>query len=345
MTRQVRVGSVAIGGGAPISVQSMTNTDTADAPATLAQIRTLAAAGCDIVRMTVNTKAAADAVSEIVAQSPVPLVADIHFDHRLAIRAIESGIAKVRINPGNIGGAANIRALCDCLRAHHIPVRVGVNAGSLEKDILEKYGGPTAKGLVESALSHARLLEKHGFDDIVISVKASDPRLNYEAYVLAHETCDYPLHVGVTEAGLPEDAIVKSSVGIGALLLQGIGDTVRVSLTGDPVPEAAAALSILRACGLRRDYVEVIACPTCGRTGIDVPGIARRVRAATRNIHKPLKVAVMGCVVNGPGEAREADVGIAGGKTGGILFKKGCEPVVIRGDLEGALLCEIQKMV
>ncbi|MEF9895292.1 MAG: flavodoxin-dependent (E)-4-hydroxy-3-methylbut-2-enyl-diphosphate synthase [Clostridia bacterium] len=344
MTRQIKVGNVLLGGGAPISIQSMTNTDTANVPETLKQIVALAHAGCDIVRMTVNTAASADAVRALVDQSPVPLVADIHFDHRLAIKAIENGIAKVRINPGNIGSEAAIKELCDCLRAHHVPVRVGVNAGSLEKALLQKYGAPTPEAMVESALRHAQLLEKNGFDDIVLSLKASSVPDTVKAYRLISRACDYPLHVGVTEAGTRELGVIKSAIGIGALLLDGIGDTMRVSLTGDPVPEVQAALDILHATGVRRDFVDVISCPTCGRTQIDVEGIATQVRERTRHITKPLRVAVMGCVVNGPGEAREADVGIAGGKDAGALFLKGRPPRRIEGDLLEALMREIKAL-
>ncbi|MEF9973756.1 MAG: flavodoxin-dependent (E)-4-hydroxy-3-methylbut-2-enyl-diphosphate synthase [Clostridia bacterium] len=344
MTRQIKVGNVLLGGGAPISIQSMTNTDTANVPSTLGQIVALAHAGCDIVRMTVNTAASADAVRALVDQSPVPLVADIHFDHRLAIKAIENGIAKVRINPGNIGSEAAIKELCDCLRAHHVPVRVGVNAGSLEKALLQKYGAPTPEAMVESALRHAQLLEKNGFDDIVLSLKASSVPDTVKAYRLISRACDYPLHVGVTEAGTRELGVIKSAIGIGALLLDGIGDTMRVSLTGDPVPEVQAALDILHATCVRRDFVDVISCPTCGRTQIDVEGIATQVRERTRHITKPLRVAVMGCVVNGPGEAREADVGIAGGVGAGALFRKGQPPRRIEGDLLEALMREIEAL-
>jgi len=344
MTRRVTAGGVAIGGGAPVTVQSMTNTDTRDLAATGAQIRRLAGAGCDIVRVSVYDDACADNVRALVDASPVPLVADIHFDYRLAIRSVENGISKLRINPGNIGGEANVRKLADCLKAHRIPVRIGVNAGSLEKDILAKYGGVTAEGMVESALSHARMLEKCGFYDMVLSMKASDVRRTVETYRLAARRCDYPLHLGVTEAGTPGMGHVKSAVGIGALLLDGIGDTIRVSLTGDPEPEAAAGIDILRAVGLRGG-VDVISCPTCGRTCIDVEGIARRVQEATRHIRTDMKVAVMGCVVNGPGESREADIGIAGGKSGGVLFVKGEAPRTVRGDLFEALMAEIRRRI
>jgi len=346
-TRRVNVGPVAIGGGAPVSVQTMTNTDTRDVEATLAQIRAMAAAGADIVRVSVYDAACAEAVRALVDGSPVPLVADIHFDHRLAMRSVENGIAKVRINPGNIGGEAHVRELADCLKQHRVPVRIGVNSGSIEKDILEKYGGVTPEGMVESGLNHARMLEVAGYDDIVLSFKATDVQKMVAACRLAAKACDYPQHIGVTESGTADVGIVKSAVGIGALLLDGIGDTIRVSLSGDPVQEVPAGLSILRACGLRRDGIEIISCPTCGRTGIDVEGIARRVRAETADIRVPLKVAVMGCVVNGPGEAREADLGIAGGKDGaGVLFVKDQPPRPIKGgDLAAELIAEIRRMV
>ncbi len=343
MTKQVKAGSVLIGGGAPVSVQSMTNTDTRDFEATSAQIERLAKAGCDIVRVSVYDEACADNVRALVDASSVPLVADIHFDHKLAIRSVENGISKLRINPGNIGGEANVRVLADCLKAHKIPVRIGVNSGSIEKDILAKYGGVTAEGMVESALNHAKMLEKCGFDDIVLSMKASDVRRTIEAYRLASKMCDYPLHVGVTEAGTPGMGNVKSAIGIGALLYDGIGDTIRVSLTGDPEPEAAAGIEILRALELRGG-VNVISCPTCGRTCIDVSGIAQRVQKATAHIRTNLTVAVMGCVVNGPGEAREADIGMAGGKNGGMLFRKGQAPETVRGNLEEIFLHEVLKL-
>ncbi|MBE5774076.1 MAG: flavodoxin-dependent (E)-4-hydroxy-3-methylbut-2-enyl-diphosphate synthase [Clostridiales bacterium] len=343
-TRRVYAGPVAIGGGAPVTVQTMTNTDTRDVAATLAQIRAMADAGADIVRVSVYDEACAEAVRALVDGSPVPLVADIHFDHKLAIRSIENGIAKVRINPGNIGGEANVRTLADCLKMHRVPVRIGVNSGSIEKDILKKYGGVTAEGMVESGLNHARMLERAGFDDIVLSYKATDVQKMVEACRLAAKTSDYPQHIGVTESGTADVGIVKSAVGIGALLLDGIGDTIRVSLSGDPVQEVPAGLSILRACGLRRDCVEIISCPTCGRTCIDVEGIARRVRRETLDIHLPIKVAVMGCIVNGPGEAREADLGVAGGKDGGALFVRGQAPRPVKGDLAAALIEEIRKI-
>ena len=345
MTRRVQAGSVMIGGGAPVSVQSMTNTDTRDVQATLAQIRALSSAGADIVRVSVYDADCAKAVRSLVDGSPVPLVADIHFDHKLAIAAVENGIHKLRINPGNIGGEQNVRKLADCVKAHHIPVRIGVNSGSVEKDILQKYGGPTPEGMVESALSHARMLERCGFYDLVLSMKASNVRDTFDVYRLASESCDYPLHLGVTEAGLPGEGTLKSAIGIGSLLLMGIGDTIRVSLTGDPVPEVQAGIDILRAVGLRNDHITYISCPTCGRTCIDVGGIMRRVQEELHGLQVPLKVAVMGCVVNGPGEAREADVGIAGGKDGGALFARGKEPRKVQGDLAQALIDEIKEML
>ena len=345
MTKTVHVGNLSLGGGNPVLVQSMTNTDTRDTEATLKQIRALADAGCDIVRVSVYDEACAEAVRTLVDGSPVPLVADIHFDHKLAIRAAENGIAKLRINPGNIGGEAHVRELADCAKAHHIPIRIGVNSGSAEKELLEKYGGPTAECLTESALNHARMLEKAGFEDIVLSMKSSDVKLTIEAYRLASRKCDYPLHLGVTEAGLPGQGTVKSAIGIGSLLADGIGDTIRVSLSGDPVPEAAAAWDILRALNLRVRGVQLIACPTCGRTCIPVEAIARRVEKELSDVTVPLKVAVMGCVVNGLGEGREADVGIAGGRTGGVLFVRGQEPRKVEGDLAEALISAVKKIV
>ncbi len=344
MSREVRIGKLTLGGKNPVWVQSMTNTDTRDTEKTGAQIKALAEAGCDIVRVSVYDEACAEAVRTLVDESPVPLVADIHFDHKLAIRAAENGIAKLRINPGNIGGEANVRELADCARAHGIPIRIGVNSGSAEKELLDKYGGPTAECLTESALRHARMLEKVGFEDIVLSMKSSDVRLTVDAYRLARKHCDYPLHVGVTEAGLPGQGTVKSAIGIGALLLDGIGETIRVSLSGDPLPEAKAAWDILRALDLRVRGVQLIACPTCGRTCVPVADIARRVEEELSDIRIPIKVAVMGCVVNGPGEAREADVGIAGGRSGGALFIRGEEPRKVTGDLAEILIREVRKI-
>ena len=346
LTRQVRAGSVLIGGGAPVSVQSMTNTDTADVEATLSQIRALAIAGADIVRVSVYNEACAQAVRALVDGSPVPLVADIHFDHKLALAAVENGIHKLRINPGNIGGEKNVRILADCVKAHHIPVRIGVNSGSVEKEILAKYGGVTAQGMVESALSHARMLEKCGFYDMVLSMKASSVRGTVDAYRLASSQTDYPLHLGVTEAGLPEQGRMKSAIGIGALLLDGIGDTIRVSLTGDPCLEPPAGIEILQHCGLITDCVQYVSCPTCGRTCIDVGGIMARVQEELKGVKIPFKVAVKGCVVNGPGEAREADIGICGGGNGaGLLIKKGEAPRKVTGDLAQILVDEIKLMM
>ena len=343
MTKQVFAGAVPIGGGAPITVQSMTNTDSHDVAATLDQIRRLADAGADIVRVSIYDQVCADNVRALVDQSPVPLVADIHFDYRLAIKSVENGIAKLRINPGNIGGEEKVRILSDCLKAHHIPVRIGVNGGSLERDILQRDGGVTPRGMVDSALNHARMLEKCGYDDIVISMKAPDVKRTIECYRLASKLCDYPLHLGVTHAGDPDTGRVKSAIALGALLMEGIGDTLRISLTGDPVPEVETGIDILKALDLRGG-VDVIACPTCGRTCIEVDKIARSVKAATRHIKSNLKIAVMGCVVNGPGEAREADIGIAGGKSGGALFVRGQEPRKVEGDLVKALLDEVKKL-
>jgi (E)-4-hydroxy-3-methylbut-2-enyl-diphosphate synthase len=338
------VGKVQIGGGAPVVIQSMTNTDTRDRAATLKQIDALYQAGCQIARVAVHDEACVRAVRYLVDNSPVPLVADIHFDYRLAIGAVENGISKVRINPGNIGSQENVRKLADCLKAHHVPVRIGVNSGSMDREIVQKYG-QGAEAMVESALKHASYLEKEGFYDIVLSMKSSDVRTTVESYRLARKRCDYPLHVGVTEAGLPAEGMVKSAIGIGSLLLDGIGDTIRVSLTADPVEEIAAAQQILRAIGMLEDSVEVISCPTCGRTRIDVAGIARRVFDGTRHIRRPLKVAVMGCVVNGPGEARNADIGIAGGGGCGALFRKGERPVKVEGDLAQILLDAIEREI
>ena len=323
MTRQIQVGGVAVGGGAPVSIQSMLNTKTTDVEGSLSQIRALAAAGCQIARLAVPDMEAAAGFGKIAAASPLPLVADIHFDYRLAIAAAEGGAAKIRINPGNIGGEDRVKAVVDCCKAHHIPIRIGVNGGSLDKALLHKYGHPTPEALVESAFSHIALLEKYGFYDICISMKSSSVPLMMAAYRLFAEKSDYPLHLGVTETGTETMGVLKSAMGIGGLLCLGIGDTIRVSLTADPVKEVLAAKSILKAAGLRKEGVNLIACPTCGRTKIDLIGLAGRVEEALRDCKKPLTVAVMGCIVNGPGEAREADVGIAGGEDCGVLFVKG----------------------
>ena len=323
MSRQIQVGSVAVGGGAPVSIQSMTNTPTHDVEATLGQIRALAAAGCDIVRVAVPDMAAARAIGALKAASPLPLVADIHFDYRLALEAAAQGIDKIRINPGNIGSPDRVKAVADACRTRGIPIRIGVNGGSLEKDLLAKFGGPTPEALVESALGHARLLEQFGFRDICISLKSSHVPTTMRAYQLMAARYDYPLHLGVTEAGTPELGILKSAAGIGGLLALGIGDTFRVTLTADPVEEIAAARQILKAIGLRREGPELIACPTCGRTRIDLIPMARQVEELLKGVDKPITVAVMGCAVNGPGEASHADVGIAGGKGEGVLFQHG----------------------
>ncbi len=344
MTQKVLAGGLPIGGGAPVSVQSMTNTDTRDVPATLAQIRALADAGCDLVRVAVHDEACARAVRALVDGSPVPLCADIHFDYRLAIAALENGIAKVRVNPGNIGGEARVRMVADCAKAHGAPIRVGVNAGSLEKDILAKHGGVTAQGMLESALSHARMLEDCGFSDIVLALKCSDVRLTVDAYRLASRACEYPLHIGLTEAGLPEEGRVRSAVALGALLMDGIGDTIRVSLTGSPLAEPKAALDILRAAGLRRG-VTFISCPTCGRTQIDVEGVARAVQTELVGIEKPIRVAVMGCVVNGPGEARDADIALCGGKDAGAVYVKGKFVKKLTGDLAAGFCACVREVL
>lgn len=322
-TRQVRVGDVPIGGGAPVSIQSMTNTPTWDVRATVSQIMALEDVGCDIVRVAVPDLASAEAVRAIKEQIRIPLVADIHFDHRLALRAMENGADKIRINPGNIGSKDKVREVVRMASQRGIPIRVGVNSGSLEKPLLEKYGRVCAEALAESAMNHAALLEDMGFSDIVISIKSSDVVMSYKAYQLLAQRTDYPLHIGITEAGTPYRGTIKSAVGIGALLLCGIGDTLRVSLTGDPVEEIRAAKEILRACGLYSKGIQFISCPTCGRTQIDLIRIANQVEKALEGVDKPIKVAIMGCVVNGPGEAREADIGIAGGKGSAALFKKG----------------------
>ncbi len=323
MTRQISVGGVKIGGGAPVSIQSMLNRPNTDVEGCLEQIGALKKAGCDIVRLSVLDMEAAEAFGAIAEKSPLPLVADIHFDYRLAIAAAEGGAAKIRINPGNIGGESNVRAVVDCCKAHHIPIRIGVNGGSLDKALLEKYGHPTPEALVESAFSHIALLEKYGFCDICVSMKSSNVPLMMQAYRLMHEKSDYPLHVGVTETGTEYMGTIKSAMGIGGLLCMGIGDTIRVSLTADPVREVVAAKAILKAAGLRKSGVNLISCPTCGRTKIDLIGLAGQVEKALENCEKDITVAVMGCIVNGPGEAREADIGIAGGDGCGVIFVKG----------------------
>ncbi len=331
MTKQVKVGNILIGGGAPITVQSMTNTSTEDYDATYNQIAQLQANGCDIVRCTVPTEKAADNLCRAAKAFSVPLVADIHFDYKLAIRCAENGVAKVRINPSNIGSEAKVKELCAALKANRVPVRIGVNGGSLDKDIKAKYG-VTAEALVESALRQARTLEKYGVDDIIISVKSSDCRICYDAYKLLSQNTAYPLHLGVTEAGFGSQALIKSSACIGGLLLEGIGDTVRVSITGNPVEEVKAAETLLRSLGLRKGGVELVSCPTCGRTCIDVEGIGKALCARLENVKKPLKIAVMGCIVNGIGEGKGADFGVAGGKTRSIIFSHGKQLMQVDND-------------
>ncbi len=343
MTKQIHVGRVPVGGGAPIAVQSMTNTDTRDATATLRQIGALADAGCDIVRCAVPDLEAAHALGEICEKSPIPVVADIHFDYRLALESMAAGVHKVRINPGNIGSDDRVRAVVNEAARRGVPIRIGVNSGSVEKEILARFGGPTPEAMVESALYHVSLLNKFDFDDICISIKSSSVPYTMRAYQLMHEKTDYPLHLGVTEAGTEYMGTVKSAAGIGGLLALGIGDTIRVSLTDDPVKEIYAAKAILKAVGLNDDGINVVSCPTCGRTRIDLIGIAKEVEQRCLAIHgKKLKVAVMGCVVNGPGEAREADLGIAGGDGVGLIFRKGeIIKKVPQTELVDALMAEI----
>jgi len=323
MTRQILVGNVPIGGGAPVAIQSMLNTKTTDIEGSLAQLRKLAAAGCQIARLAVPNREAADAFGQICKASPLPLVADIHFDYKLALLAAEGGASKIRINPGNIGGEDRVEAVVTACKERGIPIRIGVNGGSLDKKLLEKYGHPTAEALVESAFQHLELLEKFGFYDTCVSMKSSSVPTMVAAARLFRSQCDYPIHIGVTETGPVRMGLIKSAMGIGTLLLDGIGDTLRVSLTDDPVEEVYAAKDILKAAGLRREGVNIISCPTCGRTQIDLIGLVNQVDAALKNCQKPITVAVMGCVVNGPGEAREADIGIAGGDGCGLLFEKG----------------------
>ena len=345
MTRRIMVGSVPIGGGAPVAIQSMLNTKTTDVEGCLAQIGRLQAAGCQIARLAVPDKAAVAAFREICAASPLPLVADIHFDYKLAIAAAEGGAAKIRINPGNIGGDDRVQAVVEVCKEKHIPIRIGVNGGSLDKKLLEKYGHPTAEALVESAFSHLELLEKQGFYDTCVSMKSSTVPTMVAAARLFRSRCDYPLHIGVTETGPVRMGMIKSAMGIGALLLDGIGDTIRVSLTDDPVEEVYAAKDILKAAGLRKEGVNIISCPTCGRTKIDLIGLVNQVDGALKDCQKPITVAVMGCIVNGPGEAREADIGIAGGDGCGMLFEKGQQIAKLPYDeLLPALLKRIQEL-
>lgn len=344
-TRVVKIGNVFIGGDNPVAIQSMCNTKTSNVDATVKQILELEAAGCEIIRVAVPDMEAAEAIKEIKKQIHIPLVADIHFDYRLALKAIENGVDKLRINPGNIGGEERVKAVVEAAKAKGIPMRIGVNSGSLEKDILEKYGEVTPQGLVESALRHVRILEKLDFYDIVISIKASNVPFSLETYSLLSKEVDYPIHLGITESGTKWSGTIKSSVGIGAILAMGIGDTIRVSLTGDCVDEVRVAKAILKDLGLRKFGVEFVSCPTCGRTCIDLIGLANKVEEKCKNINKDIKVAVMGCAVNGPGEAREADIGIAGGNGYGLIFKKGeILKKLPENELLDALLEEIEKL-
>ena len=322
-TKVIQIGTRKIGGGNPIAIQSMTNTKTEDVQATVAQILALEKAGCEIIRCAVPTMEAAKALAEIKKQIHIPLVADIHFDYRLAIAAIENGADKIRINPGNIGDVSRVKAVVDKAKEYNVPIRVGVNSGSLEKELVEKYGGVTAEGIVESALDKVRIIEELGYDNLVVSIKSSDVMMCVKAHELIAEQCNYPLHIGITESGTLLSGNIKSSVGLGIMLYQGLGDTIRVSLTGDPVEEIKSAKLILKSLGLRKGGIEVVSCPTCGRTKIDLIGLANKVEAMVADIPLDIKVAVMGCVVNGPGEAKEADIGIAGGIGEGLLIKKG----------------------
>ena len=322
-TKVVQIGNVKIGGGNPIAIQSMTNTKTEDVDATVAQIHALEKAGCEIIRCAVPTIEAAEALGKIKKQIHIPLVADIHFDYRLAIAAIENGADKIRINPGNIGDASRVQAVVDKAKEHGIPIRVGVNSGSLEKNLVEKYGGVTAEGLVESAMDKVHMIEEMGYDNLVVSIKSSDVLMCVKAHELIADQCKYPLHVGITESGTLLAGNIKSSIGLGLIMHQGIGDTIRVSLTGDPTEEIKSAKLILKTLGLRKGGIEVVSCPTCGRTKIDLIGLANQVEQMVADIPLDIKVAVMGCVVNGPGEAKEADIGIAGGIGEGLLIKKG----------------------
>lgn len=346
VTRQLEVGKVKVGGSAPVAVQSMTNTKTSDPVATLEQIHRLAEAGCDIVRCAVPDMAAAEGLKTIVAQSPIPVIADIHFDYKLALAAIEAGVDGLRLNPGNIGGNDRVAAVVEVAKKRNIPIRIGVNAGSLPKDLLEKYGHPTAEALVEAAWRHIRILEEMDYRNIKISLKAHDVPLTLAAYRLMAGQCDYPLHVGITEAGTVNSGIIKSAVGIGTLLAEGIGDTIRVSLTGDPVREVKVAFEILKSLGLREYGPTLISCPTCGRTQINLEKLALEVEKRLAEISEPITVAVMGCVVNGPGEAREADVGIAGGINEGLIFRKGqVLKKVAEADIIDELFAEIEKIL
>ena len=340
-TKQINVGGVLIGGGAPVSVQSMTNTKTEDVAGTVTQIKKLKEAGCQIVRIAVPNERAADAIGKIKEACGLPIVADIHFNYRLAVKAAESGADKIRINPGNIGGRDNVKAVVDACKKRGLPIRIGINSGSLEKRVMEKYGRATPEAMLESAMEHVRILNSFDFDDICLSLKSSDVKSTVEANIFARERVPYPLHIGVTEAGAGEGAIIKSSVGIGALLLRGIGDTVRESLTGDPVREVKAAIGILKAAGLRKDGVEIISCPTCGRTNFNLVALLEEVTEKLKDCKRDIKVAVMGCEVNGPGEAAAADYGIGGGAKYGILFKKGEKVARVPAEHMAEALCKL----
>ena len=341
-SRKIKLGNTTLGGDSPVLVQSMLNVPSTNIDGSVAQAKALAAAGCQVIRFAIPDEAALDLIEPIKNAVDVPLVADIHFNYRLALGAAQRGIDKIRINPGNIGSDDRVKAVADICREKQIPIRIGVNSGSLEKHILAKYGAPTPEAMVESAMYHAALLEKFDFNDIVISIKSSNVPTMIAAYEMAAQRCDYPLHLGVTEAGTERMGIIKSAAGIGSLLCHGIGDTIRGSLTDDPVKEVFAAMDILKAIGLKNDSPYLIACPTCGRTRIDLVGLAKQVEEKLRDVHKPIKVAVMGCVVNGPGEAREADIGIAGGDGEGLLFKKG---QILRKVPEDQLLTELMKEI
>ena len=341
-SRKIKLGNTTLGGDSPVLVQSMLNVPSTNIDGSVAQAKALAAAGCQVIRFAIPDEAALDLIEPIKNAVDVPLVADIHFNYRLALGAAQRGIDKIRITPGNIGSDDRVKAVADICREKQIPIRIGVNSGSLEKHILAKYGAPTPEAMVESAMYHAALLEKFDFNDIVISIKSSNVPTMIAAYEMAAQRCDYPLHLGVTEAGTERMGIIKSAAGIGSLLCHGIGDTIRVSLTDDPVKEVFAAMDILKAIGLKNDSPYLIACPTCGRTRIDLVGLAKQVEEKLRDVHKPIKVAVMGCVVNGPGEAREADIGIAGGDGEGLLFKKG---QILRKVPENQLLTELMKEI
>ncbi len=343
--KRVKVGDIYVGGDAPISVQSMLNVPAHDIAGSVEQAKRLQACGCDIIRAAVPDMQAVSLIAALKEAVSVPIVADIHFDYKLALEAAAAGVDKIRINPGNIGDESRVKAVADACRVRGIPIRIGVNSGSLEKEILQKYGHPTAEAMRDSALYHAALLEKIDFDDIILSIKSSDVQTMIDAYRLTAEACTYPLHLGVTEAGTQRMGMLKSAVGIGSLLMQGIGDTIRVSLTAAPEEEVAAGIDILRATGLRTDEPRMVSCPTCGRTAIDLIGIANEVEERLRQVHKPIVVAVMGCIVNGPGEAREADIGIAGGKGRAVIFRKG-EVIRTVDECEAveALMQEIEKL-